>query len=450
MSNRNLTDEFVETLYTLHSRPLPPEIELEARKCLMDETSTMLAGAALQRERLTEFLDYFTGEDATVVGLGRKASLQNAALANGIIGHSYDFDDGHRFSTVHLGSTTIPPVLAVCEKEGLTMQDLIRGVVIGYETSIRLGRCIQPSHRARGFHSSGTVGAVGAAMGVASALNFTKEQFKAAMSAALSSAGGLNEMMENVSTMKPYNVGRAAHDGITAAYIARVGFRGPYDAMVGTFGFLHGACDEYDASVLSLETDDGYHITGGYHKPYASCRHTHGAVYAAYHAFADNGLKLANVDHVEIRMYGQGVKGHTHTAVPSAGAAKMSTPFCVALCLKTGKIGIDSFTEETLHDPEILALSEKVQVEPDEEMSSWVPKKRASNATVVTKDGKRYFFAADYAIGEPELPMTVEDFRQKLEDLGTAAGRSKETIAKLADMIMNYNGKAADFAALLA
>lgn len=450
MSEMNLTDVFVETLYTLYTRSMPAEVALEARKCLMDEVATILAGAVVQKEKLSQYLDWFSGDDATVIGFGRKASLQNAALCNGISGHSYDFDDGHRFSTVHLGSTVIPPVLAVCEKEGLSMDALIRGIVIGYETSIRLGRCVQPAHRARGFHSSGTVGAVGAAMGVAAALGFDKAQFKAALAAGLSSAGGINEMMENVSTMKPYNVGRAAHDGVTAAMVARAGFQGPYDPMLGTFGFLHSACETYDASVLSLETDGNYNITGGYHKPYASCRHTHGAVYAAWKAVNDNGLDWHDIEKIDIRMYGQGVKGHTHTAVPGPVAGKMSTPFCIGLCLKTGKIGIDSFTDETLHDPDILGLSEKVTVTADEEMTAWVPKKRAANATVTTKDGKTYFFQADYTIGEPELPMTVEDFRKKLDELGGAAGKSTQETAAIADMILNFEGKASEFAAALA
>lgn len=446
----NLTDIFVETLYTLKSRTLPEEVVQEARKCLMDEVGTMLVGAKSLEDKLNTYLDCFTGEDATVVGLNRKASLQNAALVNGISGHAFDFDDGHRFSTVHLGSVIIPPVLAVAEKEGLSMDDVIRGIVIGYETGIRMGRCVQPAHRARGFHSSGTVGTLGAAMGVAAALDFDKEQFKATLAAACSSAGGINEMMENVSTMKPYNVGRAAHDGITAAYVARAGWRGPYDPLVGTFGFLRSACETYDASVLSLETDDGYNICGGYHKPYASCRHTHGAVYAAARAAEDNNVNWQDITDISVRMYGQGIKGHDHKAVPGMVAGKMSTPFCVGLVLKTGKIGIDSFTDENLTDPDVLALCDKVTLQADEEMTSWVPAKRAANVELTTKTGEKFSYQADYALGEPELPMSMDMFRKKATELATAAGRSEEEIAVILEMILNFNGKAADFVAKLA
>lgn len=440
----NLTDVFVETLYTLKSRSLPEEVVREARKCLLDEVGTMLAGSKLLKDKLNTYLDCFTGEDATVVGLKRKASLQNAALINGISGHAYDFDDGHRFSTVHLGSAIIPAILAVTEKENLSMEDVVRGIVIGYETAIRMGRCVQPAHRARGFHSSGTVGTLGAAMGVAAALDFDREQFKATLAAACSSAGGINEMMENVSTMKPYNVGRAAHDGITAAYVARAGWRGPLDPLVGTFGFLYTACDNYDASVLSLQTDDGYNICGGYHKPYASCRHTHGAAYAAAKAASDNGVKWQDIANISVRMYGQGVKGHDHKAVPSMVAGKMSTPFCVGLLLKTGEMGIESFTEKNLTDPDILSLCNKVDVLADDEMTSWVPNKRASKVELTTKTGETFTYQADYAIGEPELPMTIDDFKIKTTQLATYAGRSQDEITAIIDLVLNHTGKAAD------
>jgi len=446
----NITDTFVDTLYTLKCRALPADVVLETKKCLMDEVGTMLAGAALLSEKLNRYLNCFTGEDATVVGLGRKASLQNTALCNGISGHAYDFDDGHRFSTVHLGSAVIPPVLAVAEKENLTMEDVIRGIVIGYEAGIRLGRCIQPSHRSRGFHSSGTVGAIAAAMGVAAVLDYDRAQFKATLAAACSAAGGINEMMENVSTMKPFNVGRAAHDGITAAYIAGAGFQGPYDPMLGTFGFLRTACEVYDASVLSLETDDGYNICGGYHKPYASCRHTHGAVYAAVRAVEDHRVDYRDITSISIRMYGQGVKGHDHKAVPGMVAGKMSTPFCIALALKTGKIGIKSFEEEYLHDPDILKLTELVTVEADPEMTSWVPHKRAAAAEITTKDGMTYSFQADYAPGEPEQPMRISDFESKLTELALSSGRTKEACEEIISLIFNHNGPAAAFMEKLA
>lgn len=446
----NLTDTFIHTLYTLKSQPIPSEVEEETRKCLLDQVGVMLAGAKLQQDKLGKYLDMFSGDDATAVGLGRRASLQNAALVNGISGHAMDYDDGHRFSTVHLGSAVIPAVLAVAEKENLTMKDVIRGIVIGYEAAIRMGNCIQPAHRARGFHASGTVGTVGAAMGVAALLDFDREQFKSTLAAACTSAGGILEMQENVSTLKPFNIGRATHDGITAAFVVRSGFQGPADTLEGKFGFLRSVCDTYKPEVLSLETDSNYNICGSYHKPYASCRHTHGAVYAALRAVQDNELNWREIAHICVDMYSQGVKGHDHTQIPSAVAGKMSTPFCIALALITGNIGLSSFTEDALQNPDIVALTEKVTVRADEEMTSWVPKKRAARVIVTMKNGDAFTAQADFALGEPELPMSIDDFRAKVTELGLYADRTEQDIQKIIDKVLYFDGNAADLVKMLA
>lgn len=446
----NLSDTFIHTLYTLKTGPIPAEVKEEARKCLLDEVGTMLAGAKLIQDRLAAYLDMFSGDDATAVGLGRRASLQNAALVNGISGHAYDFDDGHRFSTVHLGSAVIPAVLAVAEKENLTMDDVIRGIVIGYEAAIRMGNCIQPGHRSRGYHASGTVGTIGAAMGVAALLNFDKEQFKSTLSAACTSAGGILEMQKDSSTMKPYNIGRACHDGITAAFVVRAGFQGPLDPLNGDFGFFKAASDTCKPEVLSLEHNANYNICGCYHKPYASCRHTHGAVYAAIRVVGDNNVDWRDIEHICVDMYSQGINGHDHTDIPSIVEGKMSSPFCIALALITGKIGITSFTEEAINDSDVLTLTKKVTVRADEEMTSWVPKKRAARVTITLKNKETYMFQADYAFGEPELPMSIDDFCSKTTELALSAGRAEDEIKKITDMILTFDGNAKDLMKMLA
>ncbi len=446
----NLTDTFIQTLYTLKSQPIPAEVQEETRKCLLDQVGVMLAGSKLLQDQLGKYLDMFSGDDATALGLGRRASLQNAALVNGISGHALDYDDGHRFSTVHLGSAVIPAVLAVAEKENLTMEDVIRGIAIGYEAAIRMGNCIQPAHRARGYHASGTVGTIGAAMGVAALLDFDREQFKSTLATACTSAGGILEMQEDSSTLKPFNIGRATHDGITAALVVRAGFQGPLDTLEGKFGFLRAVCETYKPEILSLETNSCYNICGSYHKPYASCRHTHGAIYAALRAVQNNLLNWRDIDHICVDMYSQGVKGHDHTQIPSAVAGKMSTPFCIALALITGNIGLSSFTEEALRDPDVVALTEKVTVRADEEMTSWVPKKRAARVTVTMKNGDVFTAQADYALGEPELPMSIDDFRAKVTELGLYAGRTEQEIGQIIDMIMTFDGNVVDLMKMLA
>ncbi|MBP5289249.1 MAG: MmgE/PrpD family protein, partial [Clostridia bacterium] len=386
---------------------------------------------------------------ALVIGHNRRASLQNAALCNAMSMHVLEMDDVHRFSTVHLSATVVPALLAVGEYYDLTMDDLIRGMIVGYEAGIRMGRCVQPAHRARGFHSSGTVGTLGAAMAVAAALKFTREEMKCALSAAATCAAGLNEMMQDVSTMKPFNPARACHDGVTCALIGRSGFVPPYDTISGTFSFLLAMCEKSDPSGLTLAGDPDYNITGGYHKTHAACRHTHAPVDGALGALRQAGLSAADVERVEVEMYGQGIKGHDLTDINTPGEGKMSVPFCVALALVRGIAGITGFTQENVDDPEIRRLCRATTVREDPEMTAMVPKRRPARVTLVTKDGKRVTFDVPYAVGEPENPMSLDDFKAKFVDLASYGGKTKEQAARLADFVLTHSGAVADFIAAL-
>lgn len=92
-----------------------------------------------------------------------KADCLYAALANGIICHALELDDGNRFAQGHPGVSVIPTVLALGEKEKITGRSAIVATVAGYESFGRIGAAGNPSHFNRGFHTTGTCGTFAAA-----------------------------------------------------------------------------------------------------------------------------------------------------------------------------------------------------------------------------------------------------------------------------------------------
>ena len=448
MGEKNYTELFTDTLYTLANKTPPAEVTAEARKCLLDALASMLGGADAMRERIGTYLQLQPPCDgATVVNLGCKASLQNAALCNALSLHAFDMDDGHRFSTVHLAATVIPAVLAVAEHFDLSMDDLLRGILIGYEAAIRMGHCIQPSHRNRGFHASGTVGTLGAAMGVAAALRFTRDEYKAALSAAATSAAGLGEAFENISTLKPFNAARACQDGITAALIAKSGFAGPHDMLGGTFSFFRAMCESCDPRVLELATDPNWNILGCYHKIYASCRHTHAPMDGAIAIAKEFSPDPKQVKAVKVTMYGQGIKGHSYTDISSTTAGKMSIPYCMGLSLVHKVGGISAFTEEAIRDEDVLRICKCTTVEEDPEMTKTGPKKRPAHVSVEMNDGTVYEKQVDYALGEPENPLSMDGFLAKFRDLASYGGKDDAEINALADFILHHAGSVRELTA---
>lgn len=431
----NISDQYIDRLMEAAAENSDKK-KAEARKCLLDFAGAALGGASVLREKEDAFLSLQPPcEGATVINLGRKASLQNAALLNGMSAHVFDIDDGNRLTSIHLGAPIISAILSVAEWRGLTVGDVLRGIIVGYEAANRMGKCIQPHHRKRGFHASGTCGTIGAALGVAAALSYDREKMKTTLSAACTSAAGLLEMQENVSLLKPMNIGRAAHDGVTAAMMADAGFLGPVDPLCGKFGFISAYADNYNTDFLTTENlPDGLTVLGSYHKIHASCRHTHGAVDAAREIMKGHDAK--DVRHVSIRMYEQGIKGHDHTEVASPVSGKMSVPFAVAMAIVRDSVGFSDFTEENIFNSEIQRICKASEVICDDALTAQAPGIREQIVTIDFADGTSETKSVKYPKGEPEYPLTDEDIRRKARDLALCGGIPEERISTISDITL--------------
>lgn len=431
----NISDMYIERLCEAAAEQNEAK-KKEARKCLLDFAGAALGGAAALFEKEEAYLSQQPPcEGATVINHGKKTSLQNAALLNGMNAHVFDIDDGNRLTSIHLGAPVISAVLAAAEWKGLTLGDVLRGIITGYEAANRMGKCIQPHHRKRGFHASGTCGTIGAALGVAAALFYDRGQMKTTLSAACTSAAGLLEMQENSSLLKPMNIGRAAHDGVTAAMMAGAGFVGPQDPLMGKFGFIPAYADDCNTDFLTTdELPENLTVLGSYHKIYASCRHTHGAVDAAREIM--KGRDSKDVRHVSIRMYEQGIKGHDHTEVASAVSGKMSVPFAVAMAVVRDSVGFSDFTDENIFDEEIQRICKASEVIRDDALTAQAPGIREQTVTIDFASGESVTKSVKYPKGEPEYPLTDEDLRLKVRDLALCGGISPDRIEKLCSMAL--------------
>ena len=410
----NVTDIFVDYLYGLCVSDLRAEAIEQARLCLLDYKGVTSAGAKMLEKKGSDFLTrvFKQGGEVSVIGFQQKTTLHNAAFLNAMSAHMAELDDGHRAGQIHLGASIISAILPVAEVESLSEESVLRGIVVGYEAAIRLAMAINPAHKLRGFHTSGTCGTIGVAVAIAAALKFSREQMKVAVSSAAASASGLLEMQEDESELKPYNLAHAAVGGITAAYCALGGFKGPDDAIGGKRGFLSVMTENPKIQYLS-EFDEPYlQIEKIYRKLYAACRHAHSAVEAAISLKNQYQIDPASVSRIVIETYGMAIKGHDHKVIKGIQSAKMSVPFSVALALKTGNAGLKDYNESNLSDGEILRLTSIVDMIEDPEISSWLPNKRAAQVTIVSA-GKSYMCCVEYPKGEPENPMSESEIIEK-------------------------------------
>ncbi|WP_407444725.1 MmgE/PrpD family protein [Fibrobacter sp.] len=431
-----MTDLFLNNLMAIRPESIPADVYRHARACFLDYLACTLAGARYFSKKTTEYLDEMGAEIgvASVLGLGRKASMQTAALVNGLNAHVIELDDGHRKGALHVGATVFSALLPVAEKEGLSAQDLLYGAIIGYETTIRLACAVQPGNKLRGYHATGTCGTVGAAMGIATALHFDFNQMKSTLSAAVTSAAGVLEMQEDNADLKPLNVGRAAMDAVSAAYLGKVRFKAPNDALGGKRGFFKVMTDEPKTQFVTefAKTSEKMMIEQAYMKSYASCRHTHPAIECALQIRKKDGFRLDAVDSIVVHTYKLAVSGHDHTEILGVSSAKMSMPYSVAVALVTGDAGLNEFSEKYVGDKEILVLAKKVSVVADDEFTALCPSKRAASMEVVCGE-KIYSARVDYPKGEPENPLTDEELNQKFRAL---CGLDADVAEKIVKMVM--------------
>ena len=410
----NVTNIFVNYLYGLSVSAIREEAIDQARLCLLDYKGVTCAGAKMLEKQGASFLTrvFKQGGGVSVIGFPQKTTLHNAAFLNAMSAHITELDDGHRAGQIHLGASIISALLPVAEVEELSEEAVLRGIVVGYEAAIRLAMTVNPAHKLRGFHTSGTCGTIGVAVAIASALQFSREQMKVAVSAAVASASGLLEMQEDESELKPYNLAHAAVGGITAAYCTLAGFKGPDDAIGGKRGLLTVMTENPQLKYLCEFEEPYFQIERIYRKMYAACRHAHSAIEAALTLKNQYQIDPASVSRIVIETYGMAIKGHDHKVIKGIQSAKMSVPFSVALALKVGNAGLRDYNESNLANEEILRLTNVVDMIEDPEITSWLPNRRAARVTVFSA-GKSYVCCVEYPKGEPENPMSEFEIVEK-------------------------------------
>ena len=438
---RTITNEFIDVMWDFSHKEIPPEIIDECKVSLLDYIACANLGAKLLYKENREWLNAFGRNSglSSVIGMKEKVNAGCAAMLNGVNAHYIELDDGHRYAMLHPGVPVISALLAAAQDKGLDGRSLVRGIAAGYEVTIRLAKAVQPEHKLRGYHATGTCGTIGAAIGVISALGFPKELWNTVIGAAATSAAGLLQVIDDGSELKPFNAGRAAASAVEAAYFGMSGLKGPTDVLGGKRGFFTVAGGKLDRDVL-LERNDAYAIKGIYRKPYAACRHSHAAIEAMLNICGVNDVKFGDIQRIEVLTYGLAVKGHEHTEIIGAGSAKMSIPYAVCAAAKYGKVNFQEYESGCLNDRDILNLMKCVSVREDEELSGLVPKKRAAIVKVITAGGE-YKSRVDYPLGEPENPMSKPMMEEKYRSMMDAADKTKAETEDILDDVYHLESR---------
>jgi 2-methylcitrate dehydratase PrpD len=401
---------------------LPEDVLAKAQLCTLDALACILAGIGLPWTRM--LLDVVRAEGgaprARIPGTALATSLGQAALVGATAGHGFEMDDIHAEAHLHAGSLAVPVALALADANpALSGQDVLTGVVAGYEAGLRVGLAATGALFQRGHHFQGTAGIFVAAATAAHLLRLDAATARHAFGIAGSFGAGLMAAQEGAMS-KRVHAGHAAQWGLTSALLAARGMTGITEVLETPYGgFLSTLSGAPDVARATEGLGEEWKIREVGFKPWPTAASIHAVLGGIAGLMREGALRPADVAMVEIHC---STMAHRHCAWPyrPAGvtAAQMNMAYCSAAMVLDGAVGPAQFREERLADPALLdfmATRLRIAADPAYDAGGDRTRHRARVA-IVTRDGRRLDRDMPLRPGSPGLPMTQAEATSKFDD----------------------------------
>jgi 2-methylcitrate dehydratase PrpD len=414
IQNGAITAELARFSAAVSLKTLPPEVVARTKLLVLD-----LVGNIIRARHdvdstpillaATRSLGLGAGNSG-VFGDPSRWTPAGAALLNGALGHSLDFDDTHAAASLHPGAVVIPAALAAGEMAGSSGAEVLAGIVAGYEVACRVALALPArAHYDRGFHPTATCGTFGAAAAAGRVLGLDAAGIAMAFGISLSQAAGSLQFLASGAWTKRFQVGWAAMGGLAAATLASEGFRGAIEAIEGRYGFLQAYAPDPQPARALAGLGHGFAVMETAVKPYPSCRYGHAGIDAALALREAHSLRPAEIESVRygLSQAGMNLIGEpaAHRADPqSVVDAQFSGPFVIACALATGRVAWDSYRK--LRDPAVRALLPKVTCHLDPDIEALGP---MAGRITITARGETFAQTVATPKGEPEsFPSEAE------------------------------------------
>jgi 2-methylcitrate dehydratase PrpD len=410
-TTERLADLVVDTTY----KNLPTEAVRKGKECILDTLGCMLAGSKSAEGSI--MLDYARElggkQQASIVGFDRKTNIHVAALVNGTLGHSLDFDDAQDSLMGHPSTVVLPAVFALGEKMKSPGKSILEAFIVGFEVACKIGKAVNPELYRNGWHSTNAIGVLGATAAAAKLSGLNSDQVAAALGIAASLSGGLRA---NFGTMtKPFHAGKAAENAVVASRLAAGGLTASGQILEADNGFCATFSGKYDLSKIVNGFADPLEIIspGVRLKPYPSCLETHSIIEATLSIVEEYGIGVEDVDSVECKIAPLALNILIHQNPQNHLQGKFSAQYAVATALVYRKASLEQFTDKAVQDPDVQGIIKKISVLADPELEQTM-----QSAIVMIKllDGRQYTKRVDITTGHPQKPMFLDKIIDKYKD----------------------------------
>jgi 2-methylcitrate dehydratase PrpD len=426
-----LTREVANYVSKVSYKDIPPEVTRLARGFILDGLGVALAGSIDECSRIVQnHIKQMGGrEDCAVLGTALSAPAAKAALANGVAGHALDYDDTQLSTSkeavygllTHPTTPVLATVLAIGEKQKISGAEFLLAYITGVEVECRIADSINPRHYQSGFHSTATMGGLGAAMAVGKILRLRENVLVQALGIVASMASGLRE---NFGTMtKPLHAGRAAENGITAALLAQSGFTAATNILEARRGFYNAMAGGYDESKIAGRLGKPYFMQepGISIKPYPSGSLSHPAQDLILDLVKEHDLQESDIESIDVGTNSNVPNALIYPMPKTALEGKFSIPFCMAIAVIERKAGIAQFVDSKVRQKKVVELMKRVRLYVDDELEALGYDQVRSRIRIKLHHGQTIEGRYDVARGHPEKPMSWTELTEKFNECASLA-----------------------------
>ena len=422
---------------------LPDKVVDATKKCIIDTLGVTVAGSgySIGETIVNQVKDWGGKAESTIMVYGGKVPCHNAALANGTMARTLDLSGVHEKAISHPNEGIIPTSLALAETGKGSGKEFIVSVALGIDLACRLQLVPQ---KPKGFIGHSVLGAATAASKM---LKLDAERTLNALGIAYClTSGNLQMILDNISGIHVHQ-GFRASTGVLSALWAQKGVTGTKNFVEGDYGLYttYENREDCDFTKLTSELGERFEITNVSIKPYPTCKHTHTAIYATLEVVKENHIRPEDIE--EIVAY-VNQKAHEFVGTPlekkrrpqNPIEAQFSIPFLLGVAVVNGNVFIDDITETAIKNPDFLNMAQKVRTVMDADIEK-VSSEQIGPAVVeiTTKGGQKFQKRADFAIGHPQNPMSLDQVVEKFKSCLPYAARPLDKVKtdKSIEMLVN-------------
>ena len=336
------------------------------------------------------------------------------ALYYGFASHYLDFDDAQANLAGHFSTVLYSALLAVLEPTD-RWHDFFRAYIIGAELEGIIGSLINPAHRTQGWHSTGTVGVIGAAAAIGALRGLHGESLAQLLSLAATQSAGM--FFQSGTDGKPLHAGLATRNGVWAYELLKhtslTTSTKPFDPERGWFNTI-GNITVTSNDIASRWLAPGQLIDPGLWMkvhPYCSAAICGAEAAEAIRSTPSRLFLWDNIERVTVH-FPPGADAALRYTAPSTGReGQFSIEFIVYQVLAYGAVQDELFKIDTIDQSvrDYMSRIERVYDLPKVTQSE-----RITKVTVTLKNGESFTETVNNPKGSPKNPLTMEDIRIKL------------------------------------